>query len=134
MHKFMTTPTQHSPVAPIAESLRGVLQAIRQGQSGTAAVEAVTPSLRPGVQALSFAVLRSLGRAQALRDLLAPRTPLFAGGCLVVHRTGVAVAARRTRPTTPLPWSIKRSRPPRKRRNSKRRLAFINACLRRFSA
>jgi 16S rRNA (cytosine967-C5)-methyltransferase len=53
----------------------GVLQAILQGKSGTAAIEAVALPLRPGVQSLTFTVLRSLGRAQALRKLLAPRTP-----------------------------------------------------------
>jgi 16S rRNA (cytosine967-C5)-methyltransferase len=53
----------------------GVIQAVGQGVSGTAAVDAVPVALRPGVQALSFEVLRSLGRAQALRRLLAPRAP-----------------------------------------------------------
>lgn len=53
----------------------GVLQAIRQGQSGTAALDAVAEPLRPGARALTFATLRSLGRAQALRKLLAPRAP-----------------------------------------------------------
>lgn len=57
------------------QAVVGVLQAIRQGQSGTAAIEAVATPLRPGVQALSFAVLRSLGRAEAIRKLLAPRSP-----------------------------------------------------------
>ncbi|PHM18975.1 MAG: 16S rRNA (cytosine(967)-C(5))-methyltransferase [Curvibacter sp. PD_MW3] len=52
-----------------------VLAAIRQGASGTAALEAVQVSLRPGVQALVYQVLRSLGRAEALRRLLASRKP-----------------------------------------------------------
>lgn len=52
-----------------------VLTAIRQGASGTAALEGVQASLRPGVQALVYQVLRSLGRAEALRRLLAPRKP-----------------------------------------------------------
>ncbi len=41
----------------------------------TAALERVEPSLRPGVQALSFHALRWLGRAEALRQLLASRAP-----------------------------------------------------------
>ena len=57
------------------QATAGVLQAIRQGTSGTAAIESVALALRPGVQSLSFAVLRSLGQAQALRVLLAPRQP-----------------------------------------------------------
>ncbi|OIN91592.1 MAG: 16S rRNA (cytosine(967)-C(5))-methyltransferase [Comamonadaceae bacterium CG1_02_60_18] len=48
---------------------------VRQGQSASAALSSVAPALRPGVQALGFAVLRHLGRAQALRQLLAPRAP-----------------------------------------------------------
>ena len=55
----------------------------RQGQSGTAAIDAVPASMRPGVQALSFQVLRFLGRAQALRKLLAPRTPPPAADALL---------------------------------------------------
>ena len=52
-----------------------VLMAVRQGVSGTAAIAKVPGELRPGVQALTFAVLRSLGRAQALRQLLVSRNP-----------------------------------------------------------
>ena len=51
------------------------LQAVRAGHSSSTALAAVPASLRPGVQALLFQVLRQLGRAQALRQQLAPRTP-----------------------------------------------------------
>jgi len=57
------------------QATAAMLQAIQQGKSGTAALDAVPAPLRAGVQALSFTVLRSLGRAQALRKLLAPRIP-----------------------------------------------------------
>jgi 16S rRNA (cytosine967-C5)-methyltransferase len=66
---------QRIPLWRQLQAVSHVLQAIRQGQSGTAALAAVTPELRPGVQALSFEVLRSLGRAQGLRQLLAKRSP-----------------------------------------------------------
>ena len=46
------------------QAVAAVLQAIRGGVSGTAALNPVAPELRPGVQALIFHVLRSLGRAQ----------------------------------------------------------------------
>jgi 16S rRNA (cytosine967-C5)-methyltransferase len=52
-----------------------VIAAVRDGQSGSAAVEAVASELRPGVQALVFHVWRNLGRAEALRRLLAKRPP-----------------------------------------------------------
>ncbi len=52
-----------------------VIQAVAEGQSGGAAVEAVAAELRPGVQALAFHAWRNLGRAQALRQCLAKRPP-----------------------------------------------------------
>jgi 16S rRNA (cytosine967-C5)-methyltransferase len=49
--------------------------AVRQGQSLTDALAARKAAERPGVQALSFAVLRRLGTAQALRTRLVPKAP-----------------------------------------------------------
>lgn len=56
-------------------AVASVLMAVRSGKSGTAALDEVNSDLRPGVQALVFHVLRSLGRAQALRHLLVGRVP-----------------------------------------------------------
>ena len=52
-----------------------VLAAVRGGESATAALLRVDVVLRPGVQALVFQALRNLGRAEALRKLLARRPP-----------------------------------------------------------
>ena len=52
-----------------------VVAAVRQGESATAALDRVATVLRPGVQALAFGALRQLGRAEALRKLLARRAP-----------------------------------------------------------
>lgn len=71
----MTTAALQPPLWQQLRDVAGVLQAIRRGQSGTAAIEAVPSAVRPGVQALSFEVLRSLGKAQALRQQLATRNP-----------------------------------------------------------
>ncbi|MDO9236563.1 MAG: 16S rRNA (cytosine(967)-C(5))-methyltransferase RsmB [Aquabacterium sp.] len=63
---------------PLWQLLTGcadAVAAVRQGQSLTAALAASRPAERPGVQALSFAVLRRLGTAQALRQHLVPKTP-----------------------------------------------------------
>ncbi len=49
--------------------------AVRQGQSLNEALAACKPAARPGAQALSFAVLRRLGTAQALRHQLVPKNP-----------------------------------------------------------
>ena len=52
-----------------------VLQEVRDGRSLTPVLDQVDRALRPGVQALAFQVLRSLGRAEALRRALARRAP-----------------------------------------------------------
>ena len=57
------------------QAAASVLMAVRQGRSLTVALEEVETGLRPGVQALSFHVLRWLGRAEALRQQLAIRPP-----------------------------------------------------------
>lgn len=52
-----------------------VLFAVRAGRSLTDALAACPPALKPGVQALSYAVLRLLGSAEAARAAMAPKTP-----------------------------------------------------------
>lgn len=51
------------------------VQLVRQGRSLTDALARCPAGLRPGVQSLSFAVLRRLAGAQAARQALAPRPP-----------------------------------------------------------
>ena len=108
-----------------------VLHAIRQGQSGTAALEAVAAPLRPGVQALSFAVLRSLGRAQALRKLLAPRTPPAPADALLC--TALALLwqpdAALYDTFTLVNQAVEAAK---KTAGIQPQASFINACLRRF--
>lgn len=63
---------------PLWRQLQGaaaVVESVLQGRSMTPALETIDLTLRPGVQALSFQVLRCLGRAQALRQALVQRTP-----------------------------------------------------------
>ena len=67
--------TAQPPLWRQLQATSAVLQAQRAGQSGSAALEAVDPALRPGVQALAFAVWRNLGRAMALRAALASKAP-----------------------------------------------------------
>ena len=57
------------------QAAASVLRAQRAGQSGSVALDAIDPVLRPGVQALAFAVWRNLGRAMALRAALAAKPP-----------------------------------------------------------
>lgn len=49
--------------------------AVQAGRSLTEALDACPPALRPGTQALSFAVMRRLGLARRLRALLVPKSP-----------------------------------------------------------
>ncbi len=52
-----------------------LVQAVSQGSSATATLEAVPAALRAGVQALGYQVLRRLGMARWLLAQLAPRPP-----------------------------------------------------------
>lgn len=108
-----------------------VIQAIRHGQSGTAALELVENSLRPGVQSLSFAVLRSLGRAQALRQLLAPRTPPAAADALLC--TALALLSMpEEAPYDTFTLVNQTVEAAKKTLAIKPQAGFINACLRRY--
>ena len=70
-----TFPGQSPPLWRLLQATASAVQATRQGRSLTAQLESVPHELRPGVQALSFQALRQLGRATALRELLAAKTP-----------------------------------------------------------
>jgi len=108
-----------------------VLRAQRAGQSGSVALEAVDTALRPGVQALAFAVWRNLGRAMALRDALAAKTPPAAVDALLCVTLALcwdmdsAVYDEFTLVNQAVE-AIKRD--PR----TAGQAAFVNACLRRF--
>ena len=73
-----TVSTSSTPSLPLWQLLSGcadVVAAVRQGQSMTDALAERKATERPGVQALSFAVMRRLGTAQALRTRLVPKAP-----------------------------------------------------------
>ncbi len=108
-----------------------VLMAVRQGVSGTAAIAKVPGELRPGVQALTFAVLRSLGRAQALRQLLASRNPPPAADALLC--TALALSWRDQDAPYEVFTLVNQTVEAAKRDAATRPQAgFLNACLRRF--
>ena len=67
------------------------VQAVRAGESLTAALTRCPAPARPGTQALAFEALRRLGTAQALRARLAPRQPPPAVDALLL--TGLALLA-----------------------------------------
>ncbi len=61
----------HRLLGQVADAVAGV----RAGRSLTDLLAATPPDLRAGTQALSFTALRALGGAEALRTLMAPKTP-----------------------------------------------------------
>ncbi|MGH8822219.1 MAG: 16S rRNA (cytosine(967)-C(5))-methyltransferase RsmB [Rhodoferax sp.] len=108
-----------------------VLQAVRAGESGTAALSAVEPGLRPGVQAIVFHVLRWLGRAQALRQQLAPRAPPAQVDALLC--TALALAWReQDAPYEAFTLVDQAVEAAKCHPGTRRQASFINACLRRF--
>ena len=108
-----------------------VLQAILSGASGTAAISAVDAALRPGVQALSFAVLRSLGRAQALRCLLAPRKPSASVDALLCSALAL-LSQQADAPYDAFTLVNQTVEAVKKTPKLKAQASFVNACLRRF--
>ncbi len=69
------SPPSAVPLSRLLEHAADAVQAVQRGRSLTDALAACPAPARPGTQALSFAVLRRLGGAQAVRDRLAPRAP-----------------------------------------------------------
>ena len=125
--------TQAQPVA-LWQQLQAVAHAlvlIRKGTSGTAALDGAAPALRPGVQALLFHVLRQLGRAQALRDLLVNRTPAPLADALLCSALALAwdEEAAPYDPHTLVNQTVEAAK---KNRNTQGQANFLNACLRRF--
>jgi len=113
------------------QATAGVLVAIRRGTSGTAALEEVPAELRPGVQALSYQVLRALGRAEALRRLLAQRKPAEAVDALLC--TALALAWDEAQAPYESHTLVNQAVEAAKRSPKLRAQAgFVNGCLRRF--
>ena len=108
-----------------------VIQAVREGQSGGVAVEAVASELRPGVQALAFHAWRNLGRAEALRKQLARRPPPPAVDALLC--VALALAWQDEGAPYDAFTLVNQSVEAAKRHpDTRAQASFVNACLRRF--
>ena len=122
---------QKIPLWRQLQAVAAVLQAVRAGVSGTAALSDVPADLRPGVQALTFHVLRSLGRAEALRQLLASRVPPAPADALLC--TALALAWREQDAPYEVFTLVNQAVEAAKRSAAtSAQASFINACLRRF--
>ena len=134
---FASTPVP-APCAPVQTPLwrqlqgaASLLQAVRDGQSLTAALEEVDATLRPGVQALGFHALRWLGRAEALRQQLAKRPPPPEADALLC----VALALIWTERDAPYSAFVLVDQAVEAAKRSERthhQASFINGCLRAF--
>jgi 16S rRNA (cytosine967-C5)-methyltransferase len=122
---------QKIPLWMQLQSVAKVLMSIRSGVSGTVALNDVPVALRPGVQALVFHVLRYLGRAEALRQLLASRTPPPPADALLC--TALALAwQEQDAPYEVFTLVNQAVEAAKKSPATSPQASFINACLRRF--
>ncbi|MBS0429516.1 MAG: 16S rRNA (cytosine(967)-C(5))-methyltransferase RsmB [Proteobacteria bacterium] len=113
------------------QQVAGALAAIRAGTSGSVALDAVDPALRPGVQALLFHSLRWLGRGEALRRHLAKRTPPPAADALLCTALALGWDAARA-PYEPFTLVDQTVEAAKRQSGTRAQASFINACLRRF--
>jgi 16S rRNA (cytosine967-C5)-methyltransferase len=128
---MMNIGAQTIPLWRQLQVVAAVLLAIRSGVSGTAALADVASDLRPGVQALTFHVLRSLGRAQALRQLLAKRAPPPLADALLC--TALALTWQgQDAPYEVFTLVNQTVEAAKKNAATQPQASFINACLRRF--
>jgi len=122
---------QSIPLWRQLQSVAAVLQAVRTGASGTAALVNVSADLRPGVQALTFHVWRNLGRAEALRGLLVKRSPPPWADALLC--TALALTWReRDAPYDAFTVVNQAVEAAKRSAAASAQASFINACLRRF--
>ena len=113
------------------QAVARVVAAVRQGASTSRTLEQTPSALRPGVQALSFQVLRNLGRAQALLAELAPRAAPAATDALLC--SSLALAWNDEQAPFDVHTLVNQAVEAAKRQTATKAQAnFINACLRRF--
>lgn len=108
-----------------------VIHSVRNGASGTAALERVDPDLRPGVQSLAFEVWRNLGRAEAIRTAITRRLPAPAVDSILC--LALALLWRDDSPFYDEFTLVNQAVEAAKRLpEAKMQANFLNACLRRF--
>ena len=120
---------QAPALSRLLEQTADAVQAVRSGRSLTDVLAACPGPLRPGTQALSFLVLRRLGAAQAVRAIVAPRTPPPAVEALLLS----ALALLWPDPAPPYAdHTLVDQAVTAARKRSPQSASFLNAVLRRF--
>jgi 16S rRNA (cytosine967-C5)-methyltransferase len=112
------------------QAAAGVLAAVRAGRSANDALNEVSAHLRAGAQALSYKALRQLGRAEALRSLLAPRKPAPAVDALLCLALALADSDEDYDAHTLVNQTVEAAK--HGARSVQNSASFLNACLRRF--
>ncbi len=119
------------PLSRQLQATAAVVQAVRAGRSLTTELTNVSSELRPGVQALTFQVMRQLGRAMALRERLASKAPPPAADALLC--TALALSWQGEGASYPVHTLVNQAvEAARQQRQTAAQSGFINACLRRF--
>ena len=133
----MSNTPSASPASPRGQNLAALMQALAQvmlrvqsGQSWQQAVADTPDALRPGVQALGFAVLRNWGRAQALCAELAAKPPPPLADALLT--SALALLALPEPPYAPHTLLNETVQAAKAHEETSFQAGFINACLRRF--
>jgi 16S rRNA (cytosine967-C5)-methyltransferase len=123
----------HPPV-PLWRQLQAaasVLASVRRGESATPAIARLAADVRPGAQALAYHALRFLGRAEALRRLLAKKPPPPAADALLT--TALALAWQEEgAPYEPFTLVDQAVEAAKRGKDTRPQQGFVNACLRRF--
>ena len=120
-----------APLWQLLQAASQVAQAVQNGRSMTAAIEAVPKDLRPGVQALSFQSMRWWGRAVAVRKCLARKAPPAQADALLC--TALALSWRDEFAPYPVHTLVNQAvEAARRHKDMRAQAPFINACLRRF--
>lgn len=132
----MNTPDAPSRQAPrLCDQLQEVarcVQAVEQGRSLNEVLPQVPSRLRPGVQALSFQVLRHLGTARWLARQLARRPPPAPALALLHSALALLVAEGQGSEYAPHTVVDQAVEAAKARRDTQAQSSFLNACLRRF--
>ncbi|WP_297754460.1 16S rRNA (cytosine(967)-C(5))-methyltransferase RsmB [Hydrogenophaga sp.] len=134
-----STPSLSTQLLATARCVR----AVEQGRSLSDVLPEVAAPLRPGVQALTFHVLRHLGTARAVVASLAPRKPQPAVHALLCSAVallldegderGAAGSAGARVPQYAAHTVVDQTvNAAREERGTARQAGFVNACLRRF--
>ncbi len=106
-----------------------VIERVLKGASATKVLDDLRADWRPGVQSLSYVVMRHLGTAQALRQFLAPKAPKPAADALLLTALALLVDERqRYDPHTLVNQAVEAAK---KQRSTLPLASFINGCLRR---